>query len=140
MATVRWAGRQFHNQPEESHTHRFLADLWEEVAAQSEGNERLSRELTLLRRLRRHALALPQDLVRQFATAKSQSLGAWEEARAKDAYELFSPSFDRLLALVRERAQAALRACRAGRRVPRSWQRSTHVSTLLYMRLSVLRS
>jgi carboxypeptidase Taq len=83
-----------------------LGDLVEEVAAQSEGNERLSRELTLLRRLRRHALALPQDLVRQFATAKSQSLGAWEEARAKDAYELFSPSFDRLLALVRERAQA----------------------------------
>src|ERR1700674_4605235 len=83
-----------------------LGDLVEEVAAQSEGNERLSRELTLLRRLRRHALALPQDLVRQFANAKSQSLGAWEEARAKDAYELFAPSFDRLLALVRERAQA----------------------------------
>ena len=83
-----------------------LGDLVEEVAAQSEGNERLSRELALLRRLRRHALAVPQDLVRQFANAKSQSLGAWEEARAKDAYELFSPSFDRLLALVRERAQA----------------------------------
>jgi carboxypeptidase Taq len=83
-----------------------LGDLLEEVAVQSEGNERLSREIALLRRLRRHALALPQDLVRQFANAKSQSLGAWEEARAKDAYELFSPSFDRLLALVRERAQA----------------------------------
>ena len=83
-----------------------LGDLVEEVAAQSEGNERLSRELALLRRLRRHALALPQDLVRQFANAKSQSLGAWEEARAKDAYELFAPSFDRLLALVRERAHA----------------------------------
>jgi carboxypeptidase Taq len=83
-----------------------LGDLVEEVAAQSEGNERLSRELTLLRRLRCHALALPQDLVRQFANAKSQSLGAWEDARAKDAYELFAPSFDRLLALVRERAQA----------------------------------
>jgi carboxypeptidase Taq len=83
-----------------------LGDLVEEVAAQSEGNERLSRELTLLRRLRCHALALPQDLVRQFANAKSRSLGAWEDARAKDAYELFAPSFDRLLALVRERAQA----------------------------------
>ena len=83
-----------------------LGDLVEEVAAQSEGNERLSRELVLLRRLRRHALALPQDLVRQFANAKSQSLGAWEEARAKDAYALFAPSFDQLLALVRERAQA----------------------------------
>jgi carboxypeptidase Taq len=83
-----------------------LGDLVEEVAAQSARNERLSRELVLLRRLRRHALALPQALVRQFANAKSQSLGAWEEARAKDAYALFAPSFDRLLALVRERAQA----------------------------------
>jgi carboxypeptidase Taq len=83
-----------------------LGDLVEEIAAQSERNERLSRELVLLRRLRRHALALPQDLVRHFANAKSQSLGAWEEAYAKDAYALFAPSFDQLLALVRERAQA----------------------------------
>jgi carboxypeptidase Taq len=83
-----------------------LGDLVEEVAAQSEPNERLARELALLRRLRRQALALPQDLVRQFANAKSQSLGAWEEARAKDAYDVFAPSLDRLLALVRERADA----------------------------------
>jgi tripartite ATP-independent transporter DctP family solute receptor len=27
----RWAGRQFHNQPVASHTHGFLADLWDEV-------------------------------------------------------------------------------------------------------------
>ena len=83
-----------------------LGDLVEEVAAQSKGNERLARELALLRRLRRHALALPEDLVRQLANAKSQSLGAWEEARKKDAYALFAPAFDRLVALVRERAQA----------------------------------
>ena len=63
-----------------------LGDLVEEVAAQSEGNERLARELFLLRRLRRQALALPQDLVRQFANARSQALGAWEEARAKNSY------------------------------------------------------
>jgi len=25
------AGRQFHNQPEQSHLHGFLVDLWEEV-------------------------------------------------------------------------------------------------------------
>jgi len=83
-----------------------LGDLVEEIAAQSEGNERHARELALLRRLRRQALALPQDLVRQYANAKSLSLGAWEEAHAKDAYALFAPSFDRLVALVRERAQA----------------------------------
>jgi carboxypeptidase Taq len=83
-----------------------LGDLVEDVAAQSEGNERLGRELFLLRRLRRHALALPEDLVRQFANAKSQSLGAWEEARKKDDYKIFAPSFDRLLTLLRERAKA----------------------------------
>jgi carboxypeptidase Taq len=83
-----------------------LGDLIEDVAVQSEGNERLGRELFLLRRLRRHALALPEDLVRHFANAKSQSLGAWEEARKKDDYGIFAPSFDRLLALLRERANA----------------------------------
>ena len=83
-----------------------LGDLVEEVAAQSEGDARLGRELALLRRLRRHALALPEDLVRQLANTKSQSLGAWEEARKKDEYELFAPAFDRLVVLARERAQA----------------------------------
>jgi carboxypeptidase Taq len=83
-----------------------LGDLVEEVAAQSKGNDRLGREIELIRRLRRQALALPEALVRQFANAKSQSLGAWEEARAKDHYEIFAPAFDRLLALLVERAQA----------------------------------
>jgi tripartite ATP-independent transporter DctP family solute receptor len=35
--TARWSGRQFHNQPEASHTHGFLADLWEEVRAATGG-------------------------------------------------------------------------------------------------------
>ncbi|HZP07799.1 hypothetical protein [Methyloceanibacter sp.] len=83
-----------------------LGDLVEDVAAQADGNEKLARELYLLRRLRRHALALPEDLVRHFANAKSQSLGAWEEARKKDDYAVFAPAFDRLLALLRERANA----------------------------------
>ncbi|MGH6734780.1 MAG: carboxypeptidase M32 [Methyloceanibacter sp.] len=83
-----------------------LGDLVEEVAAQSEGNERLTRELYLLRRLRRQALALPEDLVRHFANARSLALGAWEEARVRDFYAVFAPSFERLVALVRERAQA----------------------------------
>jgi carboxypeptidase Taq len=83
-----------------------LGDLVEEVAAQSEGNERLARELFLLRRLRRQALALPQDLVRRFANARSQALGAWEEARAKNSYAIFVPAFEPLVALLRERASA----------------------------------
>jgi len=83
-----------------------FGDLVEEVAAQSEGSERLARELFLLRRMRRQALALPQDLVRQFANARSQALGAWEEARAKNSYAIFVPAFEPLVALVRERASA----------------------------------
>ena len=34
---TRWAGRQFHNQPEASHTHGFLVDLWDEVRAATGG-------------------------------------------------------------------------------------------------------
>ena len=83
-----------------------FGDLVEEVAAQSEGSERLARELFLLRRMRRQAFALPQDLVRQFANARSQALGAWEEARAKNSYAIFVPAFEPLVALVRERASA----------------------------------
>ena len=33
----RWAGRQFHNQPEASHTHGFLVALWDEVRAATGG-------------------------------------------------------------------------------------------------------
>ena len=83
-----------------------LGDLVEEVAAQSENDPRLSRELELLRRLRRNALVLPEDLVRHFANAKSQALGAWEEARTKSDFGIFARPFDRLLSLLRERAQA----------------------------------
>src|SRR5262249_29443764 len=60
----------------------------------------------LLQRLRHQALALPEDLVRNFANAKSTALGAWEEARACDDFSLFAKPFDRLLSLVRERAEA----------------------------------
>ena len=35
---ARWTGRQFHNQPEESHTHGFLVALWHEVARESGGD------------------------------------------------------------------------------------------------------
>lgn len=34
----RWTGRQLHNQPEDSHQHRFLVDLWTSVARETNGN------------------------------------------------------------------------------------------------------
>jgi carboxypeptidase Taq len=83
-----------------------LGDLIGEAAAECEGEARWERELVLLRRLRRHALALSEDLVRAFANARSQALGAWEEARARSDFSLFAPAFGALLGLARERAQA----------------------------------
>lgn len=86
-----------------------LGDLIEEVAQNRDGDERWTRELELLRRLRRTAQALPDDLVRAFAKAKSRALGAWEDARVRNDFTLFAPAFERVVELVRERAQALAR-------------------------------
>ncbi|WP_158292117.1 TRAP transporter substrate-binding protein [Paracraurococcus ruber] len=37
QAQPRWTGRQFHNQPAESHQHRFLVGLWDAVRAETGG-------------------------------------------------------------------------------------------------------
>ncbi|MEZ6121976.1 MAG: hypothetical protein R3C49_02230 [Planctomycetaceae bacterium] len=81
-----------------------LGDLIEEVAAQKFDDERWERELTLLRRLRKRSLMLPEELVRELARARSKSLGAWEDAYASNDFHRFEKPFERLLALVRERA------------------------------------
>ena len=86
-----------------------LGDLVEAVALRQEQDEAWTRELEVLRRLRRMAMAQPEGLVRAFAAAKSRALGAWEEARADDDYGRFAPPFKQLLDLVRERAQALSR-------------------------------
>ena len=83
-----------------------LGDLVEGLAAQSSDSQTWPREIQLLRRLRRHALALPQDLVRHFANARSHALGAWEEARARNDFSLFARPFDQLLGLLRDKAAA----------------------------------
>jgi carboxypeptidase Taq len=82
-----------------------LGDLIEEAALQSD-DAGLSRELQLLRRERKRALAVPEDIVRALANAKSQALAGWEDARAKNEFATFAVPFSQLLALVRERAQA----------------------------------
>lgn len=87
-------------------TSERLGDLVEEVAAETENDENWQREVALIRRLRRNALVLPEDLVRYLANAKSQSLGAWEAARESGDFDVFARPFDRLLSLVRERASA----------------------------------
>lgn len=93
----------------ESLRHRLLVDdelgdLIDEVAAQGSQNQRLAIELDHLRHKRRIALALPDALVRSFARARSRALVAWEEARKLNDFRRFSPAFNELLGLVRERA------------------------------------
>ncbi|MFA6292579.1 MAG: carboxypeptidase M32 [Victivallales bacterium] len=93
----------------ESLRHRLLVDdelgdLIDEVAAQESRDGRLSIELDHLRRKRRISLALPDALVRSFARARSRALVAWEEARKLNDFRRFSPAFNELLGLVRERA------------------------------------
>ena len=83
-----------------------LADLMEDTASRNDVAESWTRELELLRHVRRNALAVPEDLVCHFATAKSRSLGAWEDARVKKDFGVFAGPFEQLLALVRERASA----------------------------------
>jgi len=86
-----------------------LGDLVEEVAVQKPHDIAWHREITLIRRLRRSAMALPEGLVRAFAEAKTQSLGAWEAARTANDFAQFHPAFQSLIELVRERAQALAR-------------------------------
>lgn len=42
QSAARWRGRQFHNQPEDSHIHGFLAALWDAVRAETAGRVDIS--------------------------------------------------------------------------------------------------
>jgi carboxypeptidase Taq len=86
-----------------------LGDLIEEVAAHSEPDSLLFAELARLRRLRRISMALPAELVREFAKARSHALARWEQARADDDFALFAPAFRRVVELSCERADALRR-------------------------------
>ncbi len=34
---ARWRGRQFHNQPELSHQHRFAVEMWQAIGRETSG-------------------------------------------------------------------------------------------------------
>ena len=94
-------------------TSDHFADLIEEAEAERDDDADLTRELLLVRRERSRALALPEALVRQFASTKARALGAWEEAREKNDFAPFARPFADLVQLVRERAQCL---CSGGER------------------------
>ena len=81
-----------------------LADLMEEVAAQYADDESWRCELSLLKRYRHRAMALPEDLVRRLADQRARATGAWEDARKQNDFAVFGPELDSLLELVREKA------------------------------------
>jgi carboxypeptidase Taq len=83
-----------------------LGDLVERIALDAAGGSLVAEELDRLRRMRRIALALPDDLVRAFAEARSRSLAAWESARQEGDFARFASPLAELVGLVRERAQA----------------------------------
>jgi carboxypeptidase Taq len=83
-----------------------LGDLIDSVAARTLLNPLQSAELKRLVRLRRIAIALPEDLVAAYAETRSHCLGAWERARADDDFKGFAQAFGPLLTLIRERAEA----------------------------------
>ena len=83
-----------------------LGDLIEQVSANGGATGDWPREIQLLRRLRQQAVALPQDLVRNLANVRSQTLGAWEEARERNDFDIFARPFDELLGLLRDKAAA----------------------------------
>lgn len=83
-----------------------LGDLVERLSLETETGAVLQGEIKRLRRLRRIALALPDDLVRALAEARSRSLAAWERARHANDFGGFAPALADLIRLVRERAEA----------------------------------
>jgi carboxypeptidase Taq len=87
-------------------TSDLLGDLIEEVALEREGDARWRREIELLRDLRKSEIAMPADLVRAFANARSRSAGAWERARDKNDFKLLAPALAETVKLLRESARA----------------------------------
>jgi carboxypeptidase Taq len=87
-------------------TSDHLGDLIEEVALERENDKRWRRELELLRDLRKSEIAMPADLVRAFANARSRSAGAWEHARDKNDFKLLAPALGETVKLLRESAKA----------------------------------
>jgi carboxypeptidase Taq len=86
-----------------------LGDLVEEMAEQTHEDVMAHAEVERLRRMRRIAVALPQELVGAWAETRSRCLAGWEAAREENRYELFLRPFDSLLGLARERASALRR-------------------------------
>lgn len=83
-----------------------LGDLVEEVSLEFPDHRDWQREIALLRDMRTSELALPPDLIRAAANARSRSAGAWELARESNDFTLLAEALAETIKLSRESAQA----------------------------------
>src|SRR5688572_5107901 len=64
---------------------------------------------TCIRRMKRQrdlAVKVPESLVKEMAVVRSASLQAWQQARKGDDFSQFKPHLDRMLVLLRQKADA----------------------------------
>lgn len=95
----------------ESIRHQKLVDpvLGELIERLQSGGELEEVQAACVRRMKRQrdlAVKLPESLVKALAQARSPSLAAWQEARAKDDFSLFRPHLETMLDLLRQKADA----------------------------------
>lgn len=83
---------------------------WLHAVATPDGEKALSNDqramVRVFRRERDRAVKVPKRLVTELATAQSQALSAWRQARTDDTFAPFQPRLEQLLRLRREQADA----------------------------------
>jgi carboxypeptidase Taq len=86
-----------------------LTAVIDEVDARAEPGSEWEAQAREARRRVQRAVAVPRRLAEELADASSQGLAAWQQARPRRDFALFSPALNRLLTLEREKA-----ACLSG--------------------------
>jgi carboxypeptidase Taq len=100
LATLRGIAHELLTGPE-------IADLLQSAAAEAATLGPWQRaNLREMRRLRRHAAAVPADLVEALSRARSESEAVWRIARPADDFALALPGLERVLDLTRQTAVA----------------------------------
>jgi carboxypeptidase Taq len=82
-----------------------LGELIDSLSAKSLGPA----QSTCVQRMKRQrdlAVKVPESLVKETAIARSASLPAWQEARKNNDFPHFKPHLDRMLSLLRQKADA----------------------------------
>jgi len=92
----------------EKRTSALIGDLLRtcESDAELKSDEAIAANLKLIRRDYDRATKLPTDLVAEIARTQSLSQEAWKHARTNDDFKAFRPWLEKIIALMRKKAQA----------------------------------